>query len=108
TERHICVRNAEVSSIAILHPLDVSPVSLHFHFVMHTRVPLPICETIANSFTNRLVPPRPNPIPPPVVYPSFSASSMSGIPGPWSVNVRRTPRRLLSLSDSRITSPPPP
>ncbi len=54
----------------------------YFHRMAVMVVPLPGLVSISNSFIRRLLPPSPNPIPLPDVYPSFSASATSGIPGP--------------------------
>ena len=45
----------------------------YFHRMAITVVPPPGLVSISNSFINRLLPPRPKPIPEPVVNPSFSA-----------------------------------
>src|SRR6185503_4286467 len=55
---------------------------VHFHRMTWTRVPRPTVEWISNSLTRRREPPRPSPSPPPVVKPSRSAASMSGMAGP--------------------------
>src|SRR6185312_4072469 len=44
--------------------------SFHFQRTAITRVPFPGADSISKSFTRRLLPPRPNPMPPPVVKPS--------------------------------------
>src|SRR5262245_4124035 len=56
----------------------------HFHLPIITRVPVPGVDSISNSFERRFAPPSPSPRPLPVVYPSFRASGISAIPGPWS------------------------
>src|ERR1700757_650855 len=56
--------------------------ALYFQRVIVIRVPSPGRETMSNSFTRRFDPPRPRPNPEPVVKPSRSASSTSGMPGP--------------------------
>src|SRR5262249_55923158 len=53
-----------------------------FHRVTVTLAPWPGFDPISNSLIKRFEPPNPNPSPPPVVYPSFMASSISAIPGP--------------------------
>src|SRR5262249_45052549 len=54
----------------------------HFPLVIVTRVPSPARESIVNSLTSRFAPPSPIPMPLPVVKPSVSARSTSGMPGP--------------------------
>src|SRR3954454_21178220 len=49
----------------------------HRHRVMVILVPLPGAESISNSLTSRFAPPRPSPRPPPLVYPSRIAKSIS-------------------------------
>src|SRR5262249_24029760 len=78
------------------------------HRVIVTRVPSPGRESIANSFESRRAPPSPSPSPLPVVKPSFSARSMSAIPGPWSSTVSRSPGRLPPRSAAMRATPPPP
>ena len=56
--------------------------SHYFHRMAVIRVPLPGLVSISNSFISRLLPPRPRPMPEPVVYPSLSATATSGMPGP--------------------------
>src|SRR5512145_259040 len=80
----------------------------HLHLTMLTVVPLPGVLSMPNSFTSRFDPLRPNPRPPRVVYPSFIASSISGMPGPLSTKTALTPRRGPSFSACRRISPPPP
>src|ERR1700716_3537868 len=59
----------------------------YVHRVAVTRVPSAKRETISNSLTRRLEPPRPSPIPPLVVKPSVIACSRSAMPGPLSSKV---------------------
>src|SRR3954469_565834 len=80
----------------------------HRPLVRDTRVPLPGADSIANSFTRRRAPPSPIPRPVPVVYPSRSARSTSGIPGPWSSKTRRSPLPVAPASASIRTVPPRP
>ena len=70
----------------------------YFHRVIVTRVPLPGALSISKSFTSRFAPDNPSPIPVPEVHPSFIASDKSAIPGPWSLNVSRNPRRVTHRS----------
>ena len=83
---------------------------LHCHRqrMIVTRVPLPGVDSSANSLTSRRAPPSPSPRPDPDVKPSFSASWMSSMPGPWSTNVSRSPLRGPAASWAISTSPPPP
>src|SRR6185436_10944239 len=73
-----------------------------------TTVPAPSCDRISNSFERRREPPSPRPSPLPLVNPSLSACSMSAMPGPWSTNRSRRPRRLSTSRRSSSQVPPPP
>src|SRR5260370_1061744 len=80
----------------------------HFHLVMQTRVPWPGVDVMSNSFERRRAPPRPSPRPEPVVKPSRRACGTSGMPGPLSAKVSRSPRRSPSCRVSSRATPPPP
>ena len=54
----------------------------YFHRATVTFVPLPTSDSMLNSLTRRLLPPRPRPMPEPEVNPSLRACSISGMPGP--------------------------
>src|SRR5579863_7427264 len=80
----------------------------YFHRVTVTRVPFPGADSIENSLTRRLLPPRPRPIPLPVVNPSLSANSTSGMPGPWSSKCSLSPTRPPAPTCSMVIDPPLP
>ena len=103
--RHPACR-ADLGRILDAHP-DLAS-GAHFHRVMVTRVPCPGVLEMSNSLTSRREPPSPSPMPMPVVKPSFNACCTSGMPGPSSSNVIRTPLRAPSSSDSSVAVPPRP
>ena len=75
-----------------------------FQRAMVTLAPPPGFDSMQNSFVNRRAPPSPRPKPGPVVKPSFSAASMSRMPGPRSSKASRTrqePRILVSSRPQR-------
>src|SRR5208282_1744622 len=80
----------------------------YLHRATVTFVPLPTSVSMLNSLTRRLLPPKPSPMPDPEVNPSFSASSISGIPGPWSSKIRRNPDFAATLTTSIVIDPPLP
>src|SRR6185503_18652821 len=80
----------------------------HDHLAMVPVFPRPTPESMANSFTRRRAPPSPRPSLPPVVNPSCSALSTSGMPGPWSAKTRRRPFLTPFSRSSSRTEPPPP
>src|SRR5262249_13167179 len=82
--------------------------SVYFHRVTTTLVPFPGVESMENSFIRRRAPGSPRPIPVPVVKPSLRAAVTSGMPGPSSTKVSRTPLRVPFSSVSRTASPPLP
>src|SRR5579872_1187886 len=79
----------------------------YFQRVITTLVPSPTREEMSKSLTSRLAPPNPKPRPEPVVNPSRRAMLMSGIPGPLSSNVSRSPTRG-PFKVSNCIAPPPP
>src|SRR5205085_1703275 len=58
-----------------------------------TRVPRPTSDSISNSSTSRREPGSPLPSPRPVEKPSRMAAAMSGMPGPASSKMSRSPAR---------------
>src|SRR5581483_4977403 len=87
---------ASLSGVGLVHDVHCKlsvRYACYFHRTTVTFVPSPTRDLTSNSFTSRFAPPRPRPKPDPVVKPSRRAKSISGIPGPWSSKINRSPTR---------------
>src|SRR5918911_2311368 len=83
-------RRASHSSFITPHP----SLARQSHRTTVTRVPRPTSDSISKTSTSRFEPGSPLPRPRPVEKPSRMAALMSGMPGPLSSKMSRSPGRL--------------